>query len=128
MAGRSERFQLQGEVDPGDPEAQDINSLLDVKLIMRNKAIEEGDEKVFIDSQNYTEKQCTLVLEDIAVYSNNLGTVDEIEDSQEDHDKKDGDKAHHGLGDVFWEAFDRVHDGSESPFQPLQKFTLADVE
>ena len=57
MAGRSERFQLQGDmIDPDDPEAQDINTLLDVKLIMRNKAIEEGDEQVFIDSQNYTEK------------------------------------------------------------------------
>jgi hypothetical protein len=35
---------------------------------MRSKAIEDGDEKVWRDSQNYTEAQCASIVEDIAIY------------------------------------------------------------
>jgi hypothetical protein len=54
MQGRSERFQLMGEVeeDPFAPDEapQDIGNLLDVKLLIKTKAIEDGDEKVWRDS------------------------------------------------------------------------------
>jgi len=54
MAGRSERFQLMGEVEEdSDDEAEeclDIGNLLDVKLLIKVKAIEDGDEQVWRDS------------------------------------------------------------------------------
>ena len=70
MQGRSERFQLMGEVEEDAPDEapQDIGNLLDVKLLMKTKAIDDGDEKVWRDSQNYTEAQCAKIVEDIAIY------------------------------------------------------------
>ena len=62
-----------GEVEedaPGEAyeASQDIGNLLDVKLLLKSKAIDDGDEWVWRDSQNYTEAQCAKIVEDIAIY------------------------------------------------------------
>ena len=94
-----------------------IEKLVDVKTLLRGRALDEGDVKLFKDALRFTDKQCDDLMQAKAGYEDNYEKFDQkVECTESEEEELAAESGEPEALDEFWERIDRKRDIAEEPF------------
>ena len=109
MAETTERFQNQERAENETA----IEKLVDVKALLRGRALDEGDVTLFKEALDFSDQQCDDLMQAKADWENHYEKFDEKVESTESMAAESDEP---GASGGLWENIERKHDRTEDPF------------